>query len=388
MAEPIGTDWETHAPAIAVALLGEPAERRGDEWRWRGEGGGKRSLAVNVRKAVWRDHSLELGGHLSLLIERVLGVDWKGRNEWLVAGGFREPWRPGRRRPTAAGRARAAAVAEQRREERERAAAARQAADVADASRRVWRAANAWDRAIAADPGTPAHTYLCGRGVWPSFEPLPPSVRWRCGAEDLFVRGEDGVLRPLEGAAGIVLWVLEDAVTRNGSAVGVEALDAAGKTTSPRLRETWGVRSGAWFVPVPLSEPSGLVLVEGAVDALAVAAALSGRGLAVAATDGAAMTDALVEAVGALSIPVVLLADGDTPGVRGAHGNADRLRGAGAHVVVQSCAWGEDPASCIAGWIGEALALGQDEPAAWALIRERWQPYEAGFGELPDPRAV
>ena len=323
---------------------------------------------MNVRKGVWRDHSIATGGHLTALIDRTLNVGWKERNEWLEANGWRTPFVPDRR-PSPQRQRQARALAEQRQIEREAAKAARREIDSAEATERRWHAAHTWRDGLAA-VGTPAEQYLVGRGAWPSFEPLPSSIRWRPG--DLQAPNEDGVIGPL-GAAGILVWRIEDAATSRGTAVGIEALDATGGRLERRYRRTWGVASGGWFVPIPVPDPRQILLVEGAMDALAAAAALLGQRTLIAAIDGAAVSDRLVAAIAARHLPVRLLADGDVAGVRGAHRSADRLRAAGATTTISACAQDEDPASYIAGWIGEARAQGQDERDAWTALRHAWQ---------------
>lgn len=73
---------------VALELLGEPASRRGDEWKW----GNKGSLAVNVAKDAWHDREAHEGGGVLALIERETGINSRaGQLNWLASRGYIDP---------------------------------------------------------------------------------------------------------------------------------------------------------------------------------------------------------------------------------------------------------------------------------------------------------
>ena len=83
-------------------------------------------------------------------------------------------------------------------------------------------------------------------------------------------------------------------------------------------------------------------MAEGIADALAVAARVEGTALAVGGTSGLAR---LAEPLAALSLPVTVWPDGDTPGRLAASRLALALRAFGVPATVADVPDGEDPAS-------------------------------------------
>ena len=85
-----GRDWQAfdaelraRVPELAVELLGKPALRAGQEWRW----GRKGSLSVVVtggRAGMWFDHEEGRGGWFSELVGRNLGMAREGANDWIA----------------------------------------------------------------------------------------------------------------------------------------------------------------------------------------------------------------------------------------------------------------------------------------------------------------
>src|SRR4051794_14313582 len=51
---------------VALRLLGEPVQKHGNEWRYRGRG----SLAIDLKKGTWFDHEANEGGGVFDLIRR------------------------------------------------------------------------------------------------------------------------------------------------------------------------------------------------------------------------------------------------------------------------------------------------------------------------------
>ena len=343
-------EWASFVDGALVELLGEPVERVGAEWRWPSPSGGRRALCVNVSKCIYADHSAGTGGHVSALFDEHLG-GWRSRNDWLEERGWKD-------KPDFLRRGGAGPVSRARQARPPVVAPAPDpiGAAVQDDGRKAAFAASLWSAGQPA-AGTLANAYLEARCAWPAGEPLPGTVRWLP-----WTRWPGRLPRwwP-EGAAGAVLWGFAPMGSGEVAAVGVEVLDEKAARVVPRQRRVYGHQRGTAFNAAP-GRNGRLVLVEGAVDALAVAAVL---------------VDASVYAVGGrFSVPleagqgVVLLADGDAPGRRGAAAAAVRMRAQGVAVRVEGCAPDEDPGSVVAGWVGERIALGQDEAAAWQGIRD------------------
>ena len=51
-------DFNTMMEPVAIRLLGEPAQKHGQEWRY----GYRGSLAVDIKKGTWFDHEANIGG--------------------------------------------------------------------------------------------------------------------------------------------------------------------------------------------------------------------------------------------------------------------------------------------------------------------------------------
>jgi Protein of unknown function (DUF3987) len=59
-------DFNTLMEPVAIRLLGEPAQKHGQEWRY----GNRGSLAVDIKKGTWFDHEANIGGGVFDLIRR------------------------------------------------------------------------------------------------------------------------------------------------------------------------------------------------------------------------------------------------------------------------------------------------------------------------------
>ena len=85
------SDYGRHIKEVAIALLGEPGERRNDEWRWGTHG----SLAVQTDKGSWYDHEQEHGGGVLDLIMRETGrATVRSAISWLEEQGYEQPSKP------------------------------------------------------------------------------------------------------------------------------------------------------------------------------------------------------------------------------------------------------------------------------------------------------
>jgi putative DNA primase/helicase len=74
-------DFNTMMKPVAIRLLGEPAQKHGQEWRY----GNRGSLAVDIKKGTWFDHEANIGGGVFDLIRR------QGHEQpaaWLRSEGF------------------------------------------------------------------------------------------------------------------------------------------------------------------------------------------------------------------------------------------------------------------------------------------------------------
>jgi hypothetical protein len=74
-------DFDAMMEPVALRLLGEPAQKHGQEWRY----GNRGSLAVDIKKGTWFDHEANVGGGVFDLIMR------RGHEQpaaWLRSQGF------------------------------------------------------------------------------------------------------------------------------------------------------------------------------------------------------------------------------------------------------------------------------------------------------------
>jgi putative DNA primase/helicase len=84
-------DFARYIEPAALALLGEPNERRGNEWRYGNHG----SLAIDVEAGTWYDHEQAEGGGVLRLIQREAGAATnKAAVRWLETQGIKQPDAP------------------------------------------------------------------------------------------------------------------------------------------------------------------------------------------------------------------------------------------------------------------------------------------------------
>ena len=80
-------DFNALMEAVALRLLGEPAQKRGHEWRY----GNRGSLTIDIEKGTWFDHEANKGGGVVELIRR---RRYEHPVAWLRSEGLLEPPEP------------------------------------------------------------------------------------------------------------------------------------------------------------------------------------------------------------------------------------------------------------------------------------------------------
>src|SRR5262249_704766 len=79
-------DFNSLMEPVALRLLGEPAQKLGNEWRY----GGRGSLAIDIKKGTWFDHEANKGGGVLELIRR---KQYGDPILWLRSVGLPDPLR-------------------------------------------------------------------------------------------------------------------------------------------------------------------------------------------------------------------------------------------------------------------------------------------------------
>ena len=205
-------------------------------------------------------------------------------------------------------------------------------------------AAQLWAAAIQ-DPG-PVRRYLAARGIWPSCEPLPGTVRWVPADELIAARAFQGLpsANAMAGAMVCAFRLPGADPAFVPPAVNVEALTNDGQHTRPRFRKDRGPKTGAAFVVRPgnANEASPIHIAEGEVDALAIA--WWRRVEAWGAGGSSGVLPKLALPLLLTGREIIIEADGDTAG-RAAAGKIEAaLKACGADVHVIRWPSGVDPA--------------------------------------------
>src|SRR5215831_8654903 len=79
-------DFNSLMEPVALRLLGQPAQKRGNEWRY----GARGSLAIDIKKGTWFDHEANKGGGVLELIRR---RQYGDPRVWLQSVGLTDPSR-------------------------------------------------------------------------------------------------------------------------------------------------------------------------------------------------------------------------------------------------------------------------------------------------------
>lgn len=320
-------DWASIAGDVARDLLGEPNRSlsRRHDLRW----GSRGSLSVDPRAGVWHDHEAGRGGGVLELVERELGCDRGGALAWLQERGYLED-----RRSDPMSRRRAQV---------------RQAEPERDALARAL-----WDAGESSD-ASPGRLWLASRCAWPPAgvgPDLPSTVRWVTRE-----RGSALGMHGWEAAAIGALVFAWGAGAGDVAAVSLAAVDSEGCRVNwfgeraVRMRSV-GSRAGLVFTAREVTPGAGVHVVEGEVDALALAiGSRSGGVVSVGGTSGLRRGD--VPGTGCVWIH----ADGDCAGRSAAERARHAIERTGRSCRIRWYAPGEDPADTLAGWIGEREGL-------------------------------
>ena len=196
-----------------------------------------------------------------------------------------------------------------------------------------------WAGAVAAE-GTPAMDYLELRGVnpWRIPDGSEP-CGWLPAGKALELLDHAKAGTPPEGCAGVLVWPWTDAA---GAVLAVqcEGLDGRGRRCDPRWRRTVG-RMEAAFFRCGWTDSQRTVIVEGPMDAVAVATVDGVDAYAVGGSQWASKADDLA----ALGRHIVLMPDGDEAGDSAFDRLWPALKTRGVDYSVRRCARDSDPAS-------------------------------------------
>ena len=274
-------DWPEILKVVALEVLGQPTERRGNEWRYGRHG----SLVVNVggqRAGSWRDFEAGHGGGALELLRHYQGLDKPQALDWLRARGLLQDSRP-ESRPTRVENAgnRAPARKEQA------------SGPEPDVLQRIRWARSWWDASqpISTSPEHPARRWLANRRLWRPELPLPAAVRWAPATGQHTGAGSIVAL-----AAQPVAWAAAWPELPELTAVHLVQVDAHGQPALDRHRQDGGLAKRtvgqAQGAVVLLGNPqlpeaaAPVHVAEGLADALALASRFEGTSVAALGTSG------------------------------------------------------------------------------------------------------
>ena len=359
-------DWRALLGPVAMVVLGEPAERRGGEWRY----GRRGSMVVNVvgnRAGHWHDFESGKGGGVLDLLAHAEGLDKTAAVEWLRARGLLDA---GQRSPaTAATESRGSAAPNplgntnlDKRLPESRTAYAR----------RLWNSA----RPIPATGEHPARRWLAARRLWRPGFPLPAGLRWlpatgqHLGAGSIIA----AVATPVdwqETWPNLPAPVAVQLVHVDGD--GEPALDRPANALdrneqpSPGLsKRSYGPTTGGVTVlgnPRLPDSAYPVRVAEGLADALGLAARLEGPAIATLGSSGLG-ADPLAAWLAGCGAGVAIHADADTGGITAARKLLTLCQRYGATARAVLPPEGKDAAANLApfapladGWIDYARTL-------------------------------
>ena len=291
-------DWSEILKVVALEILGQPTERRGNEWRYGRHG----SLVVNIggqRAGSWRDFEAGHGGGALEFLRHYQGLEKVQAIEWLRTRGLLQHSRlerhptaitssSGHRQPTNVGNG--ATTPQGRPSESD-----------PDVLRRIDRARSWWEASqpIPASPEHPARRWLANRRLWRPDLPLPAAIRWAPATGQHTGAGTIVAL-----AAQPVAWDAAWPDLPKVASVQLVHVDTQGQPALDRPVEAGGrekrtmgmLRGAAVFLGNPrLQEAVDPVhIAEGLADALALASRVPGTAIAALGTSGMVGQDRLL----------------------------------------------------------------------------------------------
>ncbi len=274
-------DWPKILQAVALALLGDPAQQRRGEWRY----GRRGSLVVHVdgdRAGTWYDFEAGYGGGVVDMLRHIQGLEKPQAVEWLRARGHFAWDSP------------ANTWNRDHREQR-----AKRSSPDSDTTKRLRWARSWWNIAvpIPISPDHPARRWLGHRQLWRSGIPLPAAVRWAPATGS-----HNGAGSIVAMAARPEAWLAAWPKLPPVAAVHLVHVDLDGRPALDRpaangglsKRSIGSMRGAVVILGNPrLPESIGPAhIAEGLADALALASRHEGTATAVLGTSG--MTDPLL----------------------------------------------------------------------------------------------
>lgn len=390
-------NWPEILRAVALEVLGQPTEHRGDEWRY----GRRGSLVVNVggrRAGTWRDFEAGHGGGALEMLRHYQGLDKSQALDWLRSRGLLQD-----ARQVGAGRSQqpATTIACPRGRSGPETAGNRASGRPEhpmgpdpEAQRRLEWARSWWDNSqpIPTSPEHPARRWLASRKLWRPELPLPASVRWAPATGRHTGAGSIVAL-----AARPVSWASTWPDLPPIAAVQLVHVDEAGQPALDRptddgglSKRSIGLVQGAVVIlgnPRLTDVSAPAHVAEGLADALALASRYEGTAIAALGTSGM-MDRLLAEWLAGCPQGVQIHCDTDDPklgrppagrraaailmlAVRNAGGRAAIVTpGAGFKDAADRAAAGPDFAPLPEGWADYAKTLAEttDWPR-WEIAR-------------------
>ena len=366
-------NWPALLEAVALAVLGEPGERRAGEWRY----GRRGSMVVNVagnRAGNWHDFESGKSGGVLDLLAHAEGLGKTAAVEWLRARGLLDA---NGRNPVST-----AAVPDR--------TADANPAETADRSKRLSESRTAyarrlWDsaRPIPATGEHPARRWLAGRRLWRSGFPLPAGLRWlpatgpHLGAGSIIAAvaasvawGHSWPVPPVPMAVQVVSIHADGSPALDRPA---DALDRNGQPSPGLSKRTYGAtRSGVVVLGNPLLADADkpVRVAEGVADALGLAARFEGAAISTLGTSGL-NDDALTHWLAGCGAGVAIHADADVGGITAARMLVTLCQRAGAKARAVLPAEGKDAA--------DAAKL-----APFAPLADCWIDYARTLREITD----
>ena len=297
-------DWPEILAAAALEILGQPAERRGNEWRYGRHG----SLVVNVdgqRAGSWHDFESGRGGGVLELLRHYQGLDKPQALEWLRTRDLLQdahPGTPGRTesRPAVVGCPRGRPWPEIVGNSPPGQQGQTSGPDQ-DVLRRISWARSWWEAShpIPTSSEHPARRWLANRKLWRSELPLPAVIHWAPATGQHTGAGSIVAL-----AAQPAAWTASWPETPELAAVQLVHIDAQGKPALDRPAEagglnkrTMGMLQGAVVVlgnPLLAETFAQARVAEGLADALGMASRFEGTSVAALGTSGMMGQDQLL----------------------------------------------------------------------------------------------